>query len=135
MKKNFKRKSLSSEPQNEPGIADLINKVQQQLSAMEKKLDILISQPSQKPFQRFDRPPRNDSRRHDSGPREKTYTKVICADCNKECEVPFKPREDRPVYCKECFSNHRKDNPFSSNRDKRQRPAKKDKPFFARRKK
>ncbi len=40
-----------------------------------------------------------------SGPRE--MHKATCADCKKECEVPFKPREDRPVYCKECFSKRK----------------------------
>ena len=39
------------------------------------------------------------------GPRE--MHKAICAECKKECEVPFKPREDRPVYCKECFSKRK----------------------------
>jgi len=34
--------------------------------------------------------------------------KAVCADCKKECEVPFKPSEDRPVYCQECFPKHRK---------------------------
>ncbi len=29
--------------------------------------------------------------------------KINCSDCGKESEVPFKPKEDRPVYCKECF--------------------------------
>jgi len=28
---------------------------------------------------------------------------AICAECKKECKVPFKPRGDKPVYCKECF--------------------------------
>lgn len=28
-----------------------------------------------------------------------------CASCGKEAKVPFKPREDRPVYCSECFAN------------------------------
>lgn len=28
---------------------------------------------------------------------------VVCADCQKNTEVPFKPG-DRPVYCKECFA-------------------------------
>ena len=41
-----------------------------------------------------------------SGPRE--MHKAICADCKKECEVPFKPTEGKPVYCRDCFSNHRK---------------------------
>ena len=26
------------------------------------------------------------------------------ASCGKEARVPFKPREDRPVYCSECFA-------------------------------
>jgi CxxC-x17-CxxC domain-containing protein len=29
---------------------------------------------------------------------------AICAECGKECEVPFEPREGRPVYCSECYS-------------------------------
>jgi CxxC-x17-CxxC domain-containing protein len=35
-------------------------------------------------------------------------TKVICSDCGKECEVPFKPTEGRPVYCFDCLPKHRK---------------------------
>lgn len=27
-----------------------------------------------------------------------------CADCGGVAKVPFKPREDRPVYCSECFA-------------------------------
>lgn len=34
--------------------------------------------------------------------------KAICAECGQECEVPFKPQEDRPVYCRECYSKKRK---------------------------
>lgn len=29
--------------------------------------------------------------------------KATCAECGNECEVPFKPSQDRPVYCFECF--------------------------------
>ena len=39
------------------------------------------------------------------GPKE--MFKATCAECKKECEVPFKPREDRPVYCKDCFSKRK----------------------------
>jgi CxxC-x17-CxxC domain-containing protein len=28
---------------------------------------------------------------------------VICAACGTETQVPFKPRGDRPVYCRDCF--------------------------------
>jgi len=32
---------------------------------------------------------------------------VTCADCGKIAKVPFMPRNDRPVYCSECFEAHR----------------------------
>ncbi len=40
------------------------------------------------------------------GPRE--MHKAICADCKQDCEVPFKPTEGKPVYCKECYAKHKK---------------------------
>ncbi len=39
------------------------------------------------------------------GPRE--MHKATCADCGNECEVPFKPKEDRPVYCRDCYRKHK----------------------------
>jgi CxxC-x17-CxxC domain-containing protein len=32
--------------------------------------------------------------------------KAVCADCGKECEVPFKPTEGRSVYCRDCYRKH-----------------------------
>ena len=32
---------------------------------------------------------------------------AVCAECGKECEVPFQPREGRPVYCSECYNKVR----------------------------
>ena len=32
-----------------------------------------------------------------------------CASCGQEAKVPFKPREDRPVYCSECFAKMREE--------------------------
>jgi CxxC-x17-CxxC domain-containing protein len=31
-----------------------------------------------------------------------------CSECGADCEVPFKPTEGRPVYCRDCFQKHRK---------------------------
>lgn len=39
--------------------------------------------------------------------REREMFTVVCADCGAETQVPFEPRNDRPVYCRECFQNHR----------------------------
>jgi CxxC-x17-CxxC domain-containing protein len=32
--------------------------------------------------------------------------KAVCADCGKECEVPFKPIEGRKIYCRDCYRKH-----------------------------
>lgn len=32
---------------------------------------------------------------------------ATCAQCGKETEVPFKPSNDRPVYCSECYNKIR----------------------------
>ena len=34
---------------------------------------------------------------------------AVCAECNKECKVPFKPDGKRPIYCQDCFRNKRRD--------------------------
>ena len=44
--------------------------------------------------------------RKDFGDRE--MHKAICSECGQECEVPFKPSGDRPVFCKECYRKRRK---------------------------
>jgi CxxC-x17-CxxC domain-containing protein len=46
-----------------------------------------------------------DRQRIDRAPLE--MHRVVCADCGKECEVPFRPTGDRPVYCSECFAKRR----------------------------
>ncbi len=40
------------------------------------------------------------------GPRE--MHKAVCDECKQECEVPFKPTEGKPVFCRECFQKKRK---------------------------
>ncbi len=30
-------------------------------------------------------------------------TKVTCSACGVECEVPFKPTSDKPLFCSDCF--------------------------------
>ncbi|MBS1267604.1 MAG: hypothetical protein MAG458_00311 [Nitrosopumilus sp.] len=34
-------------------------------------------------------------------------TSVTCADCGDQCEVPFVPRTDKPVYCNDCFRQNK----------------------------
>jgi CxxC-x17-CxxC domain-containing protein len=32
---------------------------------------------------------------------------TVCAGCGKEAKVPFVPKNDRPIYCSECFASHK----------------------------
>ena len=48
---------------------------------------------------------RKTARGESSGTRE--MFDAVCAECGKPCKVPFQPREDRPVYCSDCFAARR----------------------------
>lgn len=38
---------------------------------------------------------------------ERKMYPIICSGCGKDSEVPFTPKPDKPVYCKECLPKHR----------------------------
>jgi CxxC-x17-CxxC domain-containing protein len=38
---------------------------------------------------------------------ERQMFPAICAECGKQTEVPFVPREGRPVYCRDCYNKIR----------------------------
>jgi len=54
----------------------------------------------------------NAPQQHSAPPQRQMY-QVVCADCKKNTEVPFKPG-DRPVYCKECFNARKSGGPILS---------------------
>ena len=33
---------------------------------------------------------------------------TVCAECGKPTRVPFIPKNDRPIYCSECFAARRR---------------------------
>ena len=51
------------------------------------------------------RPSFGGSRGGDRGP--VTMHKAVCDECHKNCEVPFRPSGDKPIYCSECFGDKR----------------------------
>lgn len=139
MKKRFKDKSSFVPQQDQPDTAGILLKMQQQLTFLERKIDILIGQSPEKPFegrhnprpfQRFDHSHRQGEAGQDNNYRERVLHKAICADCNKECEVPFRPSQDRPVYCRDCFSKRKGGGSFKEKTYDRPRGGEKKK-FFA----
>ena len=90
-------------PKVDPYFEGVVGKLIDRLVGLEKKMDVVIaqtaahkgggSQQQGKP----EEPPR----------RERQLYEAICADCHKICEVPFRPTEARPVYCKQCFARRK----------------------------
>lgn len=29
---------------------------------------------------------------------------AVCDECNNQCQIPFRPSQDKPVYCRDCFT-------------------------------
>ena len=46
---------------------------------------------------------RNGSGSGYGAPRREMFP-AVCAQCGAETKVPFQPRQDRPVYCSDCYS-------------------------------
>lgn len=44
---------------------------------------------------------RSNFGRNDRGDRQ--MFNVVCSNCGKDCQVPFNPTGDKPVYCSDCF--------------------------------
>ncbi len=134
MKKRTSSKSNAESAQVNPAVMGLIGAMQQQLANIEKKIDAILSkssssQPSERRFPTlFQRAPQHSQQaqpreeRKDNNFRERVLHKAVCADCNKPCEVPFKPTGDRPVYCKDCFSKRRSSVNFQKRADNRPAP-------------
>ena len=59
-----------------------------------------------------DRPSRSFRNSRDN---DREDTTVTCADCGDQCTIPFVPKTDRPVYCRDCF---RKNKPDDSGNDR-----------------
>src|SRR6185295_9656852 len=106
MKKRSKSRSAAV-PRVDPYIDGLMAKLLERLISIEKKVDSVLVQKMGAPIQSPApaQPPRRD----------RILYEAICADCSKVCEVPFKPSEDRAVYCKACFAR-RKTGGAASNR-------------------
>ena len=109
---------------NEPDIAGLLTKITEQLAALDRKVETLatlVSRPqTQAPVARpsvapSSQPPvhpqaQGNARPNDNRPRRPMFA-AVCADCKKNCEIPFQPSKDRPVYCQECFSRRKSRGP------------------------
>ena len=101
---------MKKQTKSESDIVVLLTQVQQQLAALDKKVDVLMSrcmsQPAAAPV--VTAPAQVPaSARPQEQPKLRPMFPAVCADCKSACEIPFKPGPDRPVYCKGCFSQRK----------------------------
>jgi CxxC-x17-CxxC domain-containing protein len=116
-KKKASSKSKSSAvPKVDPYIDGLMSKLLERLVSLENKLDRVLSQSAGAPSGNSHVPKAQSQQQAPHVPqqqpvqqqrRDRVMYEAICADCSKVCEVPFKPSEDRAVYCKECFGRRK----------------------------
>ncbi|MFA5119001.1 MAG: CxxC-x17-CxxC domain-containing protein [Candidatus Omnitrophota bacterium] len=106
MKKSPQKKTSPSAIAADQDIVGLITTLVGKLVSLETKIDTVLTRlpertvevPRQQPI------PSVPVERHNNS---RPMFKVICADCGKNCEVPFRPSVGRPVYCKECFTKRK----------------------------
>lgn len=118
MKKRTKSKSSQASAAAEQDITVLLTTLVQKLASFEAKIDTVLGRIPPLPFAapRQQPTPAPSIERH----REpRPMHKAICADCGRDCEVPFKPSAGRPVYCKECFTRRKNAGTFKPGRDSR----------------
>lgn len=125
-----------AQPQVEmPDLVSALMKLTERLEAVERKMDALLNRPSDQPQRPIFHNPQQHSQNHPpqnfnrapqpqiqnlkmQNPQGQTQNShrphhgkpmfpAVCADCKKNCEVPFLPTGERPTYCKECFSKRK----------------------------
>ncbi|MDD5440111.1 MAG: hypothetical protein PHS37_07995 [Candidatus Omnitrophica bacterium] len=135
MKKAQKGKSAAAN-EEVTAYADTLSGIQAQIASLEKKIDTLIARVPERSFDRpgqaqhFGQQPRYNEMKPNTNFRDRPLYKAVCADCNKDCEVPFKPTGERPVYCKECFAKRKSGMSFKENINKNTGHQPAAKPFY-----
>ena len=111
------KKSKAVDAPMMPTIIEGLAKLVERLEIVERKVDQVNSRISNILFEirgEMQQSARQQNASHEQNPYgysrpqapmppQRQMYQVICADCKKNTEVPFKPG-DRPVYCKECFN-------------------------------
>jgi CxxC-x17-CxxC domain-containing protein len=132
-KEKISKKSAKAAPLEQQGLLDLVTvmaKVAERLEGMENKLEQVIRQnsaisaamahtgqyvqrvePSHNGHEhKSEHPHSNQNHSQQNHNRhDRVMYNAICADCRRECEVPFKPTGERPVFCKECWAKRKAD--------------------------
>ncbi|MFA6216467.1 MAG: CxxC-x17-CxxC domain-containing protein [Candidatus Omnitrophota bacterium] len=106
MKKVPKSKTSQSAIAANQDIVGLITTLVEKLVSLETKINAVLSRLPERPVEVLRQQP-SLSVPAERPKDHRQMFQVICADCGKNCEVPFRPSVGRPVYCKECFTKRK----------------------------
>lgn len=118
---------MLAQQDNDTQLVEQMRKINERLCTLERKMDVLADllkpkTPENKSAPKVSRPlnpvdfyaRESNQHHHTHRPKERTMYSAVCADCRKECSIPFKPSGERPVYCKDCFSRRKNPDSFKS---------------------
>jgi len=73
---------------------------------------------SKRSFEEYFKERKNSgSKRSSRNRRDFETTKVTCSSCGVECEVPFRPKSDKPLFCDDCFKKEGRSSSRPSSKD------------------
>lgn len=58
----------------------------------------------------------------DSGRRSSEMHDAICNKCGKNCQIPFRPTGDKPIFCSDCFRKNEGSNSNFGSRNQERSP-------------
>ena len=119
---------MLAQQDNDTQLLQQMSKINERLYMLERKMDVLADllkakNPENKSAPKVSKPlnpidfyaqESNQHHHNNNRPKERMMYSAVCADCRKECSIPFKPTGERPVYCKDCFSRRKSSNSFKS---------------------
>ncbi|MFA6599478.1 MAG: CxxC-x17-CxxC domain-containing protein [Candidatus Omnitrophota bacterium] len=128
--KSPKKRARKSAPADAelPQLVAVMAKIAERLDGLEKKTDMVLERIAFRPdeirhvpppFVRPEAPrqvpeppppvqaPQPSQPKPNRDQNGRIMYQTVCADCHQDCEVPFKPFADRPVYCKDCFAKRK----------------------------
>jgi len=110
MKKKLKKSS---------DVTGMMVQIQEQLATMDQKLDSFMTKSLTELAQALaaskpapirplaPAPAHSNVSPRPSDRQGRPMFSVICFECGNDCEVPFKPNGNRPIYCRECFAKRK----------------------------
>ncbi len=65
-----------------------------------------------------------EDRRDGGRGEQKVMHRAVCSECGNDCEVPFRPSNDKPVFCNDCFKSKRDERDSREHGDRNDRGSK-----------